>query len=406
MVPRLATRTIFQPDVSPEGRRMAVLFLVVFVDLVGFGLLIPLLPFYVQRVGEGPEVITAVLGLYSLAQFLAAPLWGGLSDRFGRKPVLVMTSVGFALSYLLLAVADNLPLLIASRVFGGLMAGNIAAAQAYIGDVTTPENRARGMGLIGAAFGLGFVFGPAIGGVLGGPDLAHANFTAPALVAAVLTAIAAVAAAVFLKESLPAERRRRERHRLLQLGLLAGRRRLAFFVVAGFLMVTGFAQFETVFALWANLEFHFGPRQIGYVLTFMGVIGALVQGGLVGTLVRKLGERPVALVAVALLIVGYWMLPYVATRTPLLIAAAVLAFGSALFSPSLSSLVSREAQADAQGAVLGVYQSASALGRVVGPAMSGTIYAQLGVDAPYQLAGLLLIPVLALLLGAGRKPAH
>jgi predicted MFS family arabinose efflux permease len=122
--------------------------------------------------------------------------------------------------------------------------------------------------------------------------------------------------------------------------------------------------------------------------------------------VRKLGERPVALVAVVLLIVGYWMLPYVATRTPLLIAAAVLAFGSALFSPSLSSLVSKEAQADAQGAVLGVYQSASALGRVVGPAMSGTIYAQLGVDAPYQLAGLLLIPVHALLLGAGRKSAH
>jgi DHA1 family tetracycline resistance protein-like MFS transporter len=385
---------------------MAVLFLVVFVDLVGFGLLIPLLPFYVQRVGEGPEVITAVLGLYSIAQFLAAPLWGSLSDRFGRKPVLVITSFGFALSYLLLAIADNLPLLIASRLFGGLMAGNIAAAQAYIGDVTTPENRARGMGLIGAAFGLGFVFGPAIGGVLGGPDLAHADFTAPALAAAALTAIAALAAAVFLKESLPAELRKRGRHRHLQLGLLSGRRRLALFVAAGFLMITGFAQFETVFALWANRTFHFGPRQIGTVLAFMGVVGAAVQGGLVGVLARRLGERPVALIAVVLLIAGYWLLPYAATLTPLLITSALLAFGSALFTPSLSSLVSQEAGSGEQGAVLGVYQSAGALGRVVGPAMSGTIYAQLGIAAPYRLAGLLLIPVLVFLLGAGRKAAR
>src|SRR6185369_2892553 len=137
---------------------MAILFLIVFLDLVGFGLVIPLLPFYVQRVGEGPEIITAVLGLYSLAQFVAAPVWGRLSDRFGRKPILVATSFGYAASFLILAQADTLWLLIASRVFGGLMAGNIAAAQAYVGDVTTPENRAKGMGLIGAAFGLGFVF--------------------------------------------------------------------------------------------------------------------------------------------------------------------------------------------------------------------------------------------------------
>jgi DHA1 family tetracycline resistance protein-like MFS transporter len=384
---------------------MPILFLVVFVDLIGFGLLIPLLPFYVQRVGETADVITAVLGLYSLAQFLAAPVWGALSDRFGRKPVLVATSFGFTASYLLLAFADNLPLLIASRVFGGLMAGNIAAAQAYVGDVTTPENRARGMGVIGAAFGLGFVFGPAIGGVLGGSDLAHANYTAPALAAAALTAIAAIAAAVFLKESLPAERRRK-RHRLLDLSVLTGRRRLACFVVAGFLMVTGFAQFETVFALWSNLEFHFGPRQIGLVLTFMGVIGAIVQGGLVGVLARKLGERPVALAAVVLLLAGYWTLPYVATLMPLLIAAALLALGSALFTPALSSLVSKSAEGDEQGAVLGVYQSASALGRVAGPAMSGSIYLHLGIDAPYQIAGLLMIPVAVLLLAAGRPAAR
>ena len=379
---------------------MPVLFLIVFVDLVGFGLLIPLLPFYVQRVGEGPEVITAVLGLYSLAQFIAAPLWGRLSDKYGRKPVLVITSFGFALSYLILAGAHTLGLLIISRLFGGFMAGNISAAQAYVSDVTTPENRAKGMGVIGAAFGLGFVFGPAIGGVLGGGDLATADYVTPALVAAALTTLAAVGAVLFLGESLAPDRRAQPHEtagRSLRFGLLAGRRTLIVLVTAGFLVITGWAQFETIFALWSHVEFHYGPRKIGFVLTFMGILSAIVQGGLMGPLTRRIRERGLVVIALLLLMAGYLWLPYVSREPPLFAAAALLALGSALFTPAISSLVSREAQGHEQGAVLGVYQSATALGRVAGPAVSGTIYASLGFDAPYQFAALLLIPALILL---------
>lgn len=239
---------------------MPVLFLVVFVDLVGFGLLLPLLPFYVQRVGAGPELITFVLGLYSLAQFVAAPLWGRLSDRYGRKPVLALTSIGLGLSYVLLAFADSLALVAASRIFGGLMAGNIATAQAYVADVTTPETRARGMGVLGAAFGLGFIVGPAIGGILAGSDVGDANFTAPALAAMVLSFTASIGVVVFLKESLPHDAAARAAMTpratwAEKCAAIAHRRMLAVLVVSGFLVITAWAQFETVFALWANAVF-------------------------------------------------------------------------------------------------------------------------------------------------------
>lgn len=377
---------------------MAILFVIIFMDLVGFGLLIPLLPFYVQRVGASPEVITLVLGLYSVGQFIAAPLWGKLSDRFGRKPVLAITSFGLALSYLMLGFADSLPLLIFSRLFGGVMAGNIAAAQAYVTDITTPETRARGMGLLGAAFGLGFIFGPAIGGVLGGQDVATADFTAPALAAAGITFLAALAVPIFLKESL--NRATLTPAPTLSFGekLTATfrRRALVVLVLAGFLAITAWALFETVFALWANAVFAYGPAQIGYVLTFMGVISVIIQGGAMGRLTKRFGERNLVIAAAVLLIAGYGLLATSATTAPMLAACAVLAVGSALFNPAMSSLVSQEAAPHERGAVLGVYQGATALSRVVGPAFSGLAFARLGEGAPFLLAAALLAPVLAL----------
>lgn len=381
---------------------MAILFVIIFMDLVGFGLLIPLLPFYVQRVGASPEIITLVLGLYSVGQFVAGPLWGKLSDRFGRKPVLAITSFGLALSYLLLGFADTLPLLIFSRLFGGVMAGNIAAAQAYVTDITTPETRAAGMGLLGAAFGLGFIFGPAIGGVLGGQDLATANFTAPALAAAAITFLAALAVPIFLKESLTPEMRVRSAAPSLGERLKATFRRrvLVVLVSAGFLIITAWALFETVFALWANAVFAYGPAQIGYVLTLMGLISVIVQGGAMGRLTRRFGERNLAITAAVLLIAGYALLAASVTTAPMLAACAVLAVGSALFNPAMSSLVSQEAEPHERGAVLGVYQGATALSRVAGPAFSGLAFARLGEAAPFLLAAALVAPVLVLLIAA------
>lgn len=381
---------------------MAILFLIVFLDLVGFGLVIPLLPFYVQRVGEGPEVITAVLGLYSLAQFVAAPVWGRLSDKYGRKPILVATSFGYAGSFLLLAVADTLPLLIASRVFGGLMAGNLAAAQAYVSDITTAENRAKGMGLIGAAFGLGFVFGPAIGGILGGDDPATANYAAPALAAAALTIVAAIGAMLFLKESLAPEQRGIARPRgYLRLDLMTAP--LLMLIASGFLVIAGWAQFETIFGLWANAVLDYGPRRVGFVMTFMAVVSALIQAGLIGPLTRRIPEARIAGASLAVLAAGYVSMAE-AENLPLLLAAGVLlAIGTALFTPTLSSLISKHAGAGDQGAVLGAYQSATALARFAGPAVAGAIYTGYGRSAPFQFAALLLIPAAVLVAGAARS---
>ncbi len=390
---------------------MPILFLITFMDLVGFGLLIPLLPFYVQRVGATPEIITLVLGLYSVGQLIAAPIWGKLSDRLGRKPILAATSFGLALSYLMLAYADTLALLIFSRFFGGLMAGNIAAAQAYISDITTPETRAKGMGMLGAAFGLGFIFGPAIGGVLGGHDVTTADFTSPALAAGVVTFIAAIGVMLFLKESLSPYIRATRRDLpatsfIENIRAAFTRKVLAMLVAASFLTVTAWALFETVFALWANALLSYGPAQIGYVLTFMGVISVIIQGGAIGKLTRRFGERTLALVAMIFLIVGYAALALAESETAMLGACAVLAVGSALFTPSLSSLVSQQAGEHERGAVLGVYQGATALSRIVGPAFSGLVFARVGHGAPFLMAAALVIPALGLLALAhiARKP--
>lgn len=387
---------------------MPILFLIVFMDLVGFGLLIPLLPFYVQAVGASPEVITLVLGLYSIGQLVAAPVWGRLSDTYGRKPVLALTSFGLALSYVMLAYADTLTLLVISRLFGGIMAGNIAAAQAYVSDVTSPATRARGMGIIGAAIGLGFIFGPAIGGVLSGNDVATADYATPAFAAAAVTAAAAVGVVLLLKESLSAEVRATlanlpKQSFRTKLETTLRRRVLTLLVAASFLVITAWALFETVYALWASALLKYGPAQIGYVLTFMGFISVLVQGGAIGPLTRRLGERRLALGSMVLLIVGYISLAIAAEQATMLAACGVLAVGSALFNPALSSLVSQEAAEHERGAVMGVYQGATALSRIVGPGFSGLVFAKAGPSAPFLLAALLVAPALGLLLLRPRR---
>lgn len=385
---------------------MPVLFLVVFVDLVGFGLLLPLLPFYVERTGAGPATITIILGLYSLAQFIAAPLWGRLSDTYGRKPILALTSIGLGLSYLLLAFADSLVLVAASRILGGLMAGNIATAQAYVADITAPDARARGMGILGAAFGLGFIAGPAIGGVLAGDDVAGADFTSPALAAMGLSFAAAAGVVLLLKESLPASARQTPAPRAT-LGdkwrALGQRRALMLLAAAGFLVITAWAQFETVFALWVNALFAYGPREIGFILGFMGVVNVLVQGLLMGTLTRRFGEKRLALCAVVLFISGYAAVAAASGLASLLLACTLLALGSALFNPAVTSLVSREAGDNERGAVLGAYQSATALGRVAGPAFSGALFAS-GASLAYIAAAALAAPALWLLTAAPKAP--
>ena len=384
---------------------MAILFAIVVIDLIGFGIVIPLLPFYGEHFGARPLVVTALLAMYSLAQLFAAPLWGRLSDRWGRRPILLASLAGSVFAYLWMGVAYSLWVLFAARFLQGAMAGNIAAAQAYIADVTTPENRAKGMGMIGAAFGIGFIFGPALGGFLAGGDPATANLGAPFYFGAGLSALAFVGALIFLKESLPPEQRGRIRRvwRLAAIADKLARPGLRGLILLSFLVVFAFAGMEVTFAMWARRQFGWGPLQVGYVFTFVGVLSAAMQGGLVGRLAKHFGEERLLTAGLASVLLGLAILPAAAGVPLLLAATGLLAVGMGLTQPSLNSLISRRARADEQGEVLGVNQSAGSFARIVGPWLAGFLFEAFGRNAPF-LAGAVLMALALVLARPALRP--
>ena len=385
------------------------IFLTVFVDLVGFGVIVPLLPFYAEHFHASPFAVTLLMAIYSLMQFFSAPLWGRLSDSAGRKPVLMASILGIALSYVWLGFAASLWQLFAARALAGIMAGNIAAAQAYIADVTPPEKRAHGMGLIGAAFGLGFIFGPAIGGLLGGGDPAHPDFLAPALTAAGLSFLAFVFAAIGLQESLdPALRSGQQvRRPLSRISILAealGDPHLRLLVLLLFLVTFVFAGMESTFALWSERVFGWGPRQNGYVFAYTGIVAAAIQGGLIRRLAKQFGEASLIAQGAIALALGLFAIPFVHSLLPLLAAMLLLAYGAGVSNPSLSSLVSLQAKAEERGATLGVSQSASSLARILGPAFAGLAFSAVGRSGPFLAGGVVMLAALGLALQLpGRK---
>lgn len=367
---------------------MPILFLIVVVDLIGFGIIIPLLPLYAEVMDADPATVGLVMATYSLTQFIAAPIWGRASDRLGRRPILLVSLFGAALSYVWLGYADNIWMLFGARAVGGFMAGNISTAFAYVADVTTRETRAKGMGLIGAAFGLGFIIGPAVGGILAGHDPLHADYRTPALAAAGLSAVAFVLGLAFLKESLDPEIRARlaarPRETRLQMfktaltgpnvGLLIG---------LSFLATFAFAGLEATFAMWSKRQFGWGPEQNGYIFAFVGVLGAIVQGGLIGRLNRRFGEARLIIQGAAALAIGIAMIPFSHSVSVLLIAMAIAGYGFSVISPALNSLISLQVSDEDQGGTMGVTRSATTLARVAGPAMAGALFGFLGKDWPY-----------------------
>jgi len=380
---------------------MAILFLVVFIALLGFGITIPLFPFYAQRFGASPEVITWTMSVFTIGQMVATPIWGRLGDAWGRRPVLILTLTGITASYLLLAYADSLALVIASRVLGGLMAGNVSAAFAYVADITTTENRAGALGKISAGLGLGFMLGPALGGVLAGPEVATANYLLPALGAAALSFTAMLASLLFLPESLAPENRRplrRERGvaRSPRPALQADFLRL---VLAAAVLNVSMSIMESIFSLWANDVFRYGPSSIGIIFFVMGGIQALMQGFLLASLTRRVGEKRVVSGSGILLVIGLAVLAAADNGWQLWTGIVLFSLGAGLIWPSLSSLVTRTAGPTEYGSVMGWFQSAGAVGRVIGPGISGALYAQVSVAAPFAVASLIMVPVLMVVQG-------
>lgn len=368
-----------------RNKQLGSLFLVSVIDILGFGILIPLVPYMADRFGAAPAVITALFGAYSLCQLIAAPFWGRLSDRYGRRPILISSLTGACLSYLILGMAHSLGWLFASRILGGFMAGNIAAAFAYASDVSLPEKRAASLGMVGAAIGIGFTLGPAVGGLLAGNDLHSASFVLPAVVSACLSVFAILLVTFLLPESNTVERRREHgsRERIGPLRMLIERPALRWLATAALLVTFSQAILESIFAIWALNKFGFGPRTVGLLMFCLACLAVLMQGGGVRLLVPRLGEVKLATLGICAYVAGLITVAEAPTLAVTGLGLALCGMGVGAFNPSASSLASKQADVHDRGAVMGTYQSSSSLARVIGPFVSGPVYGALGPSAPF-----------------------
>ena len=366
---------------------LLVIFITVFIDLIGFGIVIPVLPFYVEgtRFNASPSMVGLLFASYSIMQLLFTPVLGRLSDKYGRRPILLISLLGTAAGFLMLGLATTLWMLFMGRIIDGISGGNISTAQAYIADVTTPENRARGMGLIGAAFGLGFIFGPAIGGVL-----SRWGINVPFLFAAALAFANATLLYFVLPETVTKDHPAKASAataRWTQLFEALKQTRLAFVLAIYFLFIVAFSIMTSSFALFTMFRFGYDAHDTGWLFVYVGVIGAIIQGGLIGRLVKQFGELQLVIAGALLFATSLFTIPLTGPHTgliTLLLVGALFAIGNALSTPSLTSLASKSVGRAEQGGVLGVTQSVASLARAVGPLIaSALIYsaiATLGFD--------------------------
>jgi DHA1 family tetracycline resistance protein-like MFS transporter len=345
-----------------------VLFLTVFIDLIGFGIVIPILPLYAEHFHASPVAIGWLTGIYSGMQIIFTPILGKLSDRLGRRPVLFVSIVGTAIGFALMGLARGLPLLFAARILAGITGGNIAIPQAYIADVTAPEKRSRAMGLIGAAFGLGFTFGPLIGGVM-----SRISYSAPFYFSAGLAVINAALVYLILPESLSREHRARPHEQASIVEVFRHGRGAMFAIVIAtyFFLIVGFSIMTTLFALFTEKKFGYDAQANGYLFGFVGIVSVIVQGGLIGRLIKMFGEVALARTGMILTTISLVLLPMSNGLAFLLLVCAGLSAGSGFASPPLSGLASQMVEASWQGRALGVMQSAGSSARLLGPLLGG-----------------------------------
>lgn len=367
--------------------------LTILIDFTGFGLVIPLLPFWAERLGANAVEVGLLITLYALAQFLFTPVLGTLSDRYGRKPIIVASLFIEALSLMMTALAGSLPVLFLARFIGGLGASNIGSAQAVVSDVTTEQNRAKGMGLIGAAIGLGFVIGPAAGGIL-----SPRGQTLPFWIAAGVALVNALLVLFFLPETRRRSARQENTPRKQNRWsiLYAGWHHAARYpsvlgmVLVNLLYTVAFSGMETIFALFTQRTFGWGASQNGYVFTYIGIIVIIMQGGLVGQLVKRWRESNVLLAGLILMAIGLISLAFSTRFALLLISLGVLSVGDGAVTPTVSTLLSFASPAEIQGEMLGLSQGVGGLGRIVGPLAAGGLYT-FGTSIPFVIGGILVV---------------
>ena len=365
---------------GPRQSPTTAVFLTVFIDLLGFGIVIPLLPLYAEHYHPTPLQFGLLMSSYSVMQFLFAPILGRLSDRIGRRPVLLGSLLGTVAGYLLFAFAGSLSVLFASRIIDGITGGNIGTAQAVIADTTSGSDRARGMGLIGMAFGLGFIFGPALGGFT-----VHLSPAAPGLAAAALSFLAFLWTWFRLPETRPTGAAIRPFEVLSVASVLRTARRpvVGTLLAMSLLTATAFANFEATFSQFLKARFGFTPASIAWVFVLVGIVSAVVQGGLLRRLVTRVGEVRLILAGAISLGIAFALMIGVSSLGLLAFTAVLLAIGTALLNPSMMGYVSRMTPPTEQGAVLGSFQSMAALGRIIGPFWGENVFLRFGAVGPY-----------------------
>lgn len=357
---------------------LLIIFITVFIDLIGFGIVIPVLPFYVEGTtfNASPRTVGLLFASYSIMQLIFSPILGRLSDRYGRRPILLISLIGTGIGFLILGFATTLWMLFAGRIIDGISGGNISTAQAYIADITTPENRAKGMGLIGAAFGLGFVFGPAIGGIL-----SRWGIHVPFLFAAGLAFSNALLLYFLLPETVTTDHPARTSAatgRWTQLADALRQSRLAFILSIYFLFVVAFSIMTTTFGLFTMYRFGYDAHDTGWLFVFVGIIGAIIQGGLIGRLVKRFGELPLVVVGAILFSASLFAIPFTGPQTgllTLLLVGGTFSIGNSLSTPALTGLASKSVGRGEQGGVLGVTQSVASLARTLGPLIAASLIA-------------------------------
>lgn len=372
-----------------------------FIDLLGFGIVIPLLPTFSENVLNMHETtIGLVAGIFSLMQFIFNPLWGRLSDIYGRKPIIIFSLTGNVLSYVVLGlvlsgVFKSITLLFISRAMAGFFSANIGAAMAYISDITDIKNRSKGMGIIGAAFGLGFVFGPFTGGILA----QRFGFGVPVFLSAFMSLTALILAFIILEESLPVDLRRKEFSFRLGVGIDKLKEALlhpnvGFLIVLYFIMTFSIANIYSTLQLYTESRygFNFNIEEISYLFAYIGVIGAGVQGLLIRPLVKYFEERKILITGNFIMAIGLGTIPFSSHNLFLLLLSLFLTgLGNGLNMPMTLSLVSKYTDRDEQGGILGINQSLSSLARFLGPSWGGFVYERIGYAAPFMTGGIFMI---------------
>lgn len=375
-----------------NNKSLFTIFLIVFIDLLGFGIILPLLPYIAEKYSASPLQIGILSATYSLFQLISAPILGRLSDRYGRKKILIISQIGSTIGYLILGLAHSLPLLFLSRIIDGITGGNISIAQAYIADVTTKENRAKGMGLIGAAFGLGFIFGPAIGGAL-----SKISYSTPAYFAAGISLITILATVFFLKETVNEKRAStspRTKFSLQEFQRIMKLHPIGILIIVFLMLNTSFSIMQGNFSLWTQKTFNFDASQNGWLFAYIGVLAVIFQMKLLPYVIKRFHEKNILVASLLFMCIGLLLIPLAKHPNFLFIALFFLPLGNGLANPTIQALASENVPAEEYGETLGILQSAGSMGRIIGPIIGGEIFQTLGKDTAFYFAAFLIIATL------------